>query len=155
MCSVTTLIRCPFTRRNLTHTNIIKQSKIMKKLLFVAFMAIFSIQMASAIDVYVSLGKSATKYHKVKDCAGLRNTTATIKKVSEAEAKEMGRDKCARCWAEVTKSTAKKATTTVKKETKKATDAAKKETKKATTTAKKETKKTTDAAKKETKKLNK
>lgn len=65
-----------------------------------------SIQMASAGDVWISTSTSATKYHKVKDCPGLQNTTATIKKVTESEAK---------------KSTATK--TTKKKSTKKSTPA--------------------------------
>lgn len=142
--------------------------KTMKKILFLALIAMFAAQMASAADVYVSTGTSATKYHKVKDCPGLNNTTATIKKVTESEAKNMGRTKCARCWSDAVKTATKKETTkkaekktTTKKETtaKKSTPARdekgrfiKKDAEEKSATAKKATKKTTKktAEKKET-----
>lgn len=60
----------------------------MKRFFIMALIAVCSVQMASAIDVWVSTGSSATKYHKTKECPGLNNTTATIKKVTESEAKK-------------------------------------------------------------------
>ena len=123
----------------------------MKKVLLFAIVAMLSIQMASAGDVWISTSTSATKYHKVKDCPGLQNTTATIKKVTESEAKNVGRTKCARCWTDAVKSSTTKTTkkTTAKKTTE--TKAAEKKTtaKKSTATKKSTTKKAT--AEKETK----
>ena len=129
----------------------------MKRFFIMALIAVCSVQMASAIDVWVSTGSSATKYHKTKECPGLNNTTATIKKVTESEAKNMGRTKCARCWTDAPKTAAKK-TTTTKKTTpardengrfvKK--DASEKATKKAKTTKKATTTKKETTAKKST-----
>lgn len=103
-----------------------------------------SIQMASAGDVWISTSTSAIKYHKVKDCPGLQNTIATIKKVTESEAKKSTATK---------KSTTKKATAEKETKAKKATPARDENgrfisTKKASDKAK--AKKSTSKAKKET-----
>lgn len=44
--------------------------------------------------VYVCMGNFSKRYHYSETCKGLVNCNAEIKKVSIAEAKELGRDLC-------------------------------------------------------------
>ena len=115
----------------------------MKRILMILTAVICLAVTASAQTVYVSQGDGAVAYHKSKSCSYLANSKS-VKSVTTAEAKKMGRHECQRCYGAAT---VKKATTTAKKEVKKA-------EKKTTTTAKKEVKKaekkTTTAAKKTT-----
>lgn len=83
---------------------------------------------ASAQTVYVSQGDGAVAYHKSKSCSYLANSKS-VKSVTTAEAKKMGRHECQRCYGAAT---VKKTTTTAKKEVKKA-------ERKTTTAAKKTT----------------
>ena len=48
--------------------------------------------------VYICTGKSATVYHKYKDCKGLNRCRSKIKAVTTYEAKRMGRRECRICY---------------------------------------------------------
>ena len=95
----------------------------MKKFILMVVMAMFTVQMANAADVYISQSSSAKAYHKDKNCRSLKRTTAQIAKVTESEAKKFGRKPCAFCYGN---KTVKKATKTTKKAEKKVTEAEKK-----------------------------
>jgi len=49
-------------------------------------------------NVYVCIGKSATRYHNTYYCRGLSNCRADIEEVSVAEAKRKGRTPCKICY---------------------------------------------------------
>ena len=70
----------------------------MKKFILMVVMAMFTVQMANAADVYISQSSSAKAYHKDKNCRSLKRTTAQIAKVTESEAKKFGRKPCAFCY---------------------------------------------------------
>lgn len=100
----------------------------MKKYILM-MIALFGITAAaSAQKVYIAPSKSAIAYHKSKDCSYLKNSV-NVTSVTTADAKDMGRHACVRCYPEKAKETMK----TIEKE--------KKQTK-----AKKATTKTTKAA---------
>ena len=107
----------------------------MKRILMILTAVICLAVTASAQTVYVSQGDGAVAYHKSKSCSYLANSKS-VKSVTTAEAKKMGRHECQRCYGAATvkktTTTAKKTTTTAKKEVKKA-------EKKTTTAAKKTT----------------
>ena len=67
---------------------------------------------ASAQSVYVSTGDGAVAYHKNKSCSYLTNSKS-VKSVTMAEAKKMGRHECTRCYG--TAAPAKKAAPAAKK----------------------------------------
>ena len=74
---------------------------------------------ASAQSVYVSTGDGAVAYHKNKSCSYLTNSKS-VKSVTMAEAKKMGRHECTRCYgtaapAKKTAPAAKKTTPAAKK----------------------------------------
>lgn len=48
--------------------------------------------------VYVCTGPPSKKYHSSKDCNGLRNCSAEIKKVTLSKAKSMKRTACKICY---------------------------------------------------------
>lgn len=48
--------------------------------------------------VYICTGENSTKYHKSKDCSGLRNCKGSIKQISLEQAKKMGRTPCKKCY---------------------------------------------------------
>ena len=141
----------------------------MKKYLFtlVAVLTMMCMaQEAKAQTVYISTGSNATAYHKSKTCSYLQNSKE-LKSVSTAEAKNLGRHACARCYPELAgakttattkKTVAKKTTTTTATKTTPARDEKGRfvkttDAKKTTTDAKKTTtatKKTTTTAKKTT-----
>ena len=66
---------------------------------------------AQADNVYICTGRSATKYHKVKNCRGLNSCSGEVKAVTETSAKDNGREKCLICYA-ANYGQAKKTTTT-------------------------------------------
>ena len=66
---------------------------------------------ASAQSVYVSTGDGAVAYHKNKSCSYLTNSKS-VKSVTMAEAKKMGRHECTRCYG--TAAPAKKAAPAMK-----------------------------------------
>ncbi len=82
---------------------------------------------ASAQKVYIAPSKSAIAYHKSKDCSYLKNSV-NVTSVTTADAKDMGRHACVRCYPEKAKETMK----AIEKE-KKQTTAKKSSTKAATT----------------------
>ena len=82
---------------------------------------------ASAQKVYIAPSKSAIAYHKSKDCSYLKNSV-NVTSVTTADAKDMGRHACVRCYPEKAKETMK----AIEKE-KKQTTAKKSTTKTATT----------------------
>jgi len=84
---------------------------------------------ASAQKVYIAPSKSAIAYHKSKDCSYLKNSV-NVTSITTAEAKDMGRHACVRCYPEKAKETMK----AIEKEKKQTT--AKKSTTKAATTKK-------------------
>ncbi len=84
---------------------------------------------ASAQKVYIAPSKSAIAYHKSKDCSYLKNSV-NVTSVTTADAKNMGRHACVRCYPEKAKETMK----AIEKEKKQTT--AKKSTTKAATTKK-------------------
>ncbi len=84
---------------------------------------------ASAQKVYIAPSKSAIAYHKSKDCSYLKNSV-NVTSVTTADAKDMGRHACVRCYPEKAKETMK----AIEKEKKQTT--AKKSTTKAATTKK-------------------
>ena len=99
----------------------------MKKYILM-MIALFGITAAaSAQKVYIAPSKSAIAYHKSKDCSYLKNSV-NVTSVTTAEAKNMGRHACVRCYPEKAKETMK----AIEKE-KKQTTAKKSSTKAATT----------------------
>lgn len=48
--------------------------------------------------VYICTGKSATTYHKVKNCTGLSSCKSSIKEVTIKEAQAMNRRPCKICY---------------------------------------------------------
>ena len=101
----------------------------MKKYILM-MIALFGITAAaSAQKVYIAPSKSAIAYHKSKDCSYLKNSV-NVTTVTTAEAKDMGRHACVRCYPEKAKETMK----AIEKEKKQTT--AKKSTTKAATTKK-------------------
>ena len=107
----------------------------MKRILMILTAVICLAVTASAQTVYVSQGDGAVAYHKSKSCSYLANSKS-VKSVTTAEAKKMGRHECQRCYGATT---VKKATTTAKKTTTTAKKEVKKAEKKTTTAAKKTT----------------
>ncbi len=93
----------------------------MKKYILM-MIALFGITAAaSAQKVYIAPSKSAIAYHKSKDCSYLKNSV-NVTSVTTAEAKNMGRHACVRCYPEKAKETMKaidkeKKQTTAKKST--------------------------------------
>ncbi len=101
----------------------------MKKYILM-MIALFGITAAaSAQKVYIAPSKSAIAYHKSKDCSYLKNSV-NVTSVTTADAKDMGRHACVRCYPEKAKETMK----AIEKEKKQTT--AKKSTTKAATTKK-------------------
>ena len=101
----------------------------MKKYILM-MIALFGITAAaSAQKVYIAPSKSAIAYHKSKDCSYLKNSV-NVTSVTTADAKNMGRHACVRCYPEKAKETMK----AIEKEKKQTT--AKKSTTKAATTKK-------------------
>ena len=99
----------------------------MKKYILM-MIALFGITAAaSAQKVYIAPSKSAIAYHKSKDCSYLKNSV-NVTSVTTADAKNMGRHACVRCYPEKAKETMK----AIEKE-KKQTTAKKSTTKTATT----------------------
>lgn len=99
----------------------------MKKYILM-MIALFGITAAaSAQKVYIAPSKSAIAYHKSKDCSYLKNSV-NVTSITTAEAKNMGRHACVRCYPEKAKETMK----AIEKE-KKQTTAKKSTTKTATT----------------------
>ena len=99
----------------------------MKKYILM-MIALFGITAAaSAQKVYIAPSKSAIAYHKSKDCSYLKNSV-NVTSVTTADAKNMGRHACVRCYPEKAKETMK----AIEKE-KKQTTAKKSSTKAATT----------------------
>ena len=99
----------------------------MKKYILM-MIALFGITAAaSAQKVYIAPSKSAIAYHKSKDCSYLKNSV-NVTSVTTADAKDMGRHACVRCYPEKAKETMK----AIEKE-KKQTTAKKSTTKTATT----------------------
>ena len=101
----------------------------MKKYILM-MIALFGITAAaSAQKVYIAPSKSAIAYHKSKDCSYLKNSV-NVTSITTADAKDMGRHACVRCYPEKAKETMK----AIEKEKKQTT--AKKSTTKAATTKK-------------------
>jgi hypothetical protein len=101
----------------------------MKKYILM-MIALFGITAAaSAQKVYIAPSKSAIAYHKSKDCSYLKNSV-NVTSITTADAKNMGRHACVRCYPEKAKETMK----AIEKEKKQTT--AKKSTTKAATTKK-------------------
>ena len=99
----------------------------MKKYILM-MIALFGITAAaSAQKVYIAPSKSAIAYHKSKDCSYLKNSV-NVTSITTADAKNMGRHACVRCYPEKAKETMK----AIEKE-KKQTTAKKSTTKTATT----------------------
>lgn len=48
--------------------------------------------------VYICDSSSAERYHKTKDCRGLRNCRHGIKEITLAEAERLGRTPCKICY---------------------------------------------------------
>lgn len=48
--------------------------------------------------VYICIGPKATVYHSKQNCRGLNKCSGSIKKITEAEAKDMGRRRCRVCF---------------------------------------------------------
>ena len=76
----------------------------MKKYILM-MIALFGITAAaSAQKVYIAPSKSAIAYHKSKDCSYLKNSV-NVTSVTTADAKDMGRHACVRCYPEKAKET--------------------------------------------------
>ena len=88
--------------------------KAFKTLFCLGAMFVFTTATAQADNVYICTGHSATKYHKVKNCRGLNSCSGEVKAVTEATAKNNGREKCLICYA-ANYGQAKKATTSATK----------------------------------------
>lgn len=69
----------------------------MKKFLMTLVALVCMAATASAQSVYVSTGDGAVAYHKNKSCSYLTNSKS-VKSVTMAEAKKMGRHECTRCY---------------------------------------------------------
>lgn len=52
----------------------------------------------SSVQVYICTGASAKAYHAKSNCRGISGCKGTVKKVSLAEAKKMGRSACKICY---------------------------------------------------------
>jgi hypothetical protein len=77
----------------------------MKKLLLLTFLAGALVAPAnssnkeqSSAQVYICTGTSAKSYHAKSNCHGISSCKGTIKKVSLADAKKMGRRACKICY---------------------------------------------------------
>ena len=88
--------------------------KGLKTLLCLGAMFVLTTATAKADNVYICTGHSATKYHKVQNCRGLNSCSGEVKAVTEATAKNNGREKCLICYA-TNAGAAKKTTATVTK----------------------------------------
>ena len=56
------------------------------------------VQESNDTYVYICTGKYAYSYHSTKNCSGLNNCSAEIKKVTLSQAKEKGRKPCQKCY---------------------------------------------------------
>lgn len=65
----------------------------MKKLLFLLLLSVLT-SFTTGNDVYLCNSKGGKKYHFKKECRGLSNCQAEIKKVTLAEAKSLGKTIC-------------------------------------------------------------
>ena len=88
--------------------------KAFKTLFCLGAMFVLTTATAQADNVYICTGHSATKYHKVTNCRGLNSCSGEVKAVTEATAKNNGREKCLICYA-ANYGQAKKATTSATK----------------------------------------
>lgn len=66
----------------------------MKKYLLLAGLALTLTSYSVADDVYICDSKGAKRYHLDKDCRGLSNCKAEIKKVTLNDAKDSGKTLC-------------------------------------------------------------
>lgn len=48
--------------------------------------------------VYICTGPKAKVYHRTTRCSGLNNCSGSIKKITVAQAKQMGRRACRKCY---------------------------------------------------------
>lgn len=109
---------------------------------------------ASAQKVYLTPNAGAVAYHKQKDCSYLKNCKV-VNAVTLAEAKEMGRHACVRCYGQAAADKTKKEVAATKKkavETKKAAEKKVADSKKAAEKKVADAKKAADKKVKETKK---
>lgn len=67
---------------------------MLKKLLVTAALVLLSSSYNTADDVYICDSKGGKRYHFTKDCRGLSNCKAEIKKVTLSAAKESGKTLC-------------------------------------------------------------
>ena len=67
----------------------------MKKLITLTLITlVFSSFTMFQSDVYICKGPSSKVYHKTERCKGLTNCSTQIYKITEDEAKKMGRRQC-------------------------------------------------------------
>ena len=68
----------------------------MKKILLISSIGLASLSFTSSTyyDVYICNSKNAKKYHLKKDCRGLSNCKAAVKKITLTKAKELKRTLC-------------------------------------------------------------
>jgi hypothetical protein len=66
----------------------------MKKYLLLTALGLALTSYSVNDDVYICNSKGAKRYHLSKDCQGLSNCQAEIKKVSLSDAKESGKTLC-------------------------------------------------------------
>lgn len=71
----------------------------MKKYIYLIIAMMTMAATAKAQTVYIAPSKSAIAYHKNKDCSYLRNSV-NVQSLKEADAKDMGRHACIRCYPE-------------------------------------------------------
>lgn len=67
---------------------------MLKKYLLVAGFLLMLSSYSTTDDVYICDSKGGKRYHLSKDCRGLSNCKAEIKKVTLAAAKESGKTLC-------------------------------------------------------------
>lgn len=80
-----------------------KSRIIMKRLILLSMFAVLSLagySQTTTTKVYISTNPLAKKYHKTKSCISLTNDQTTLKYVTLAEAKRMGRTECKNCYGE-------------------------------------------------------
>lgn len=69
----------------------------MKTFLLTIALSFFSAS-HTANYVYICTGPKATVYYSTENCSGLNRCSGSIKKVTETQAKNMGRRRCKKCY---------------------------------------------------------
>lgn len=64
----------------------------------IIFLSSITLSCDNTAKVFICTGKSATVYHRYKDCKGLNRCRSKIKAITIDEAERMGRRECKICY---------------------------------------------------------